>query len=265
MRVELNDVPPDDWEHFLRARDLRQVLASTSESLRGPVLEIGCGDGYITTLLRRHFDEVVPIDISPRDHVKGLCRANVEMLPFRDGQFGLVYSSNVLEHVENLTACLQELRRVMQDGGMMIHTMPTPAWKALQLALYPLHILFHVALPRLMGASTKTDRVQGVQATHSPEASDSAARRRGRRGRLHSILLPLVHGSAPSHGEELKRFRVAWWIGRFSTGGFHVIRTAPMYLHSAYRFFPYRLLAVREVASRAGLSSVQAYWLRKGS
>ena len=260
-----------DWEHFLRRRDLEQVLAGTPESLHGTVLDIGCGDGFLTTLLRQRFEQVIPLDIRPRGRVDDLCIANTEALPFPDGYFGLIFSSNVLEHLENLTTCLEELRRVMRDDAIMIHTMPTPTWKVLQLALRPLYLLFLV-MRKLTDAGSKAKSNTEFPSSISPllrqcsvQANGNLRTPWGKRPwkRWQTILWPPVHGVASSHIEEIKHFRVEWWIGRFHASGFSVFRTAPLYLHSAYRLFPYRGLRLREIVSHAGLSSVFAYWVRK--
>lgn len=266
MRVELDNLPGDNWEHFLRSRDLKQALGVTPEPLHGPVLEIGCGDGFITTLLRQRFEQVIPIDLQPRGHVHKLCIANAESLPFPDGYFGFIFSSNVLEHVENLTTCFEELGRVMRDDAIMLHTMPTPTWKVLQLALHFLHLLFHSVGPKLTGANSKAKSNTELSLSVSLPSEHSWPSWDGRSWiRFQTILWPPIHGVASSHIEELKRFRVEWWIDRFRAGGFSVFRTAPLYLHSAYRLFPYRGLKFREIVSRAGWSSVFAYWVRKAS
>ena len=101
------------------------MLALTSGHLRGPVLEVSCGDGNLTSILRTRFDEVVAIDLHLGEGIDGVVRATVEKLPFRDRCFGFVYSSNVLERVEDLPACFCELHRVTRDDADFIHTMPT--------------------------------------------------------------------------------------------------------------------------------------------
>ena len=88
MRVRLDALPTDNWQHFLRQRDLEQILAASPGPIDGPVLEIGCGDGYLTKLLRKRFDQVIPVDLSPRGRVDGVCLATAEMLPFRNNKFG---------------------------------------------------------------------------------------------------------------------------------------------------------------------------------
>ena len=61
----------------------------------------------------------------------------------------------------------------------------------------------------------------------------------------------------------MRRFRPKWWKARFSAGGFQVLGTANLYLHSPFRLLPYRGLALREGIAKTGLSSVHAYWLSK--
>ena len=260
MRVELDALPRDDWQHFLRARDLEQVLAATPEPLRGPVLEIGCGDGYLTSILAHRFEQVVPIDIRPRAHAPGLCIANAEALPFRDDCFGLIFSSNVLEHIGDLSGCLGELRRVMRDDGIMIHTMPTPTWKALQFFLFPLHMLFQVVLPKVSrGLRARSGDGERRSISGGPIEAPK------RRSPLQRAFWPQVHGTAGSHFEEIRRFRSRWWVDQFSSKGLRTLKTAPLYLHSAYRLMPYRALKLRERLSRGGLCSVRAYWVSKAT
>ena len=53
-----------------------------------------------------------------------------ESLPFSDSEFDAVYSSHVLEHVQNEIKFLQEAKRVLKDQGVLIIGMPTAtmAW-----------------------------------------------------------------------------------------------------------------------------------------
>ena len=261
MRVETEDLPRDSWTHFLRARDLAQLVqeAPSRLGLEGPVLEVGCGDGSLTALLRKRFDVVVPMDIKLRAHVSGACVADAQILPFQDGAFQMVFSSNVLEHVLDLESCMAEMRRVMRDDGVMVHTMPTTTWKVAALALYPLHLLVHVAIPKAVGKLTR--RRSKIEPTKS--VSHARSEEGPRESRLRSLLIPGIHGSASSHREEIRNFGKKSWTKRFKSSDLEVLKTTPMYLHSAYQFFPFRALVLRDLASRLGLASVRAYWARK--
>lgn len=253
-------LPQDHWLHFLRARDLEQILSETPDRLEGPVLEIGCGDGFVTTLLRKRFNQVVPIDIKPRDYVNGLCVANAQKLPFADRSFGLVISFGVLEHIVDLTACLNELRRVTRDDAVMIHVMPTPVWKFMQIALFPQYLIMFSLVPKLTGKRRKIQPVGNLW-----DSCLEAGRKDGIKKKQVKFygLLPFVHGSAASHWEEFCRFSKRAWLKFFAEHGFNVFRTSPLYLHSAYRLYPYKGIGIREFISRRGLCSNFAYWIRK--
>lgn len=263
MRVQLDALPTDNWQHFLRQRDLEQILAASPGPIDGPVLEIGCGDGYLTKLLRKRFDQVIPVDLSPRGRVDGVCVATAEMLPFRNNKFGFVFSSNVLEHVEDLQACLGELHRVTKPRALMVHTMPTAAWKALQFVLHPAHLLVHSVYPKITRNVKPTS--DHSDTPREQRTSDSGQPTTRLLDRTLAALRPAIHGTAPTHLEEFRRFRVKWWVDQFSVNGFEVIKTESLYLHSPYQLSPYRALGIRESISRWGISSVAAYWLKKST
>ena len=62
-RTEFNGLPIDNWHHFLRLRDLHQILSEIPLEGVSRVLELGAGDGVQTDVLRRQFPEVISIDI----------------------------------------------------------------------------------------------------------------------------------------------------------------------------------------------------------
>ena len=101
------------------------------------ILDLGCGGGNYEVV--RHGAEVVGVDLS----VASLCNAAVvyacavqasaSRLPFPDGYFDAIVSSNFLGHVlpEERDAVYSEMQRVLRPGGRMIHQMETSSNGAL--------------------------------------------------------------------------------------------------------------------------------------
>lgn len=98
------------------------------------VLEIGCNTGYGTRLLGNVCRQIVGVDLSmsalkvAREKYSG---ANVDYLridglklPFADGEFELIISFQVIEHISNYDSYLSELKRVLAPDGMAVFTTP---------------------------------------------------------------------------------------------------------------------------------------------
>jgi SAM-dependent methyltransferase len=92
-------------------------------------LDAGCGDGRYLAAMRPELPErIAGVDISERILSTAraavpdaeLRQANLEALPFGDGEFDLVLCSQVIEHVLDAPAAALELARVLQSGGVLI-------------------------------------------------------------------------------------------------------------------------------------------------
>ena len=240
-----------------------QLISDAPRPLTGPVLEVGCGNGHLTQMLRGKFDIVIPTDVNPRGNVEGLCIADARSLPFPDNCFGTIVSSNVFEHIDDPLDSVYELKRVLKDDGIMIHTMPTRTWKLLQIALWPLHIIIRVGFPKVLlkfrDDVPSTDSSSITQGCHQKE--DVSEERT--RFNIWAVVFPGIHGVADTHLNEWRLFGKSTWIRLFESGGLHVLKTTNLFLHSAYRFLPYRVLKLRDWASRLGIVSVRGYWISK--
>ena len=91
------------------------------------VLEVGCGMGnFAERLARQTSAEVVATDLSPRmvelacERGLDACVADVQELPFDDGEFDCAVANAMLYHVEDLYRALSELARVLEPGGKIV-------------------------------------------------------------------------------------------------------------------------------------------------
>lgn len=123
--------------HRRREQELYLILNHINISQNTRILEIGCGDGYQSTILKTKSNNVISTDIG---HERGYAELNVicdgQCLPFRDRGFDVIYSSNVLEHIHNKDGALREMKRVLSSNGVIIIVVPISTWKILQCSMH---------------------------------------------------------------------------------------------------------------------------------
>jgi ubiquinone/menaquinone biosynthesis C-methylase UbiE len=120
----------DAQTRFLEGTNAFDVAVAAVEELRPErVLEVGCGMGEFAERVRRETGaEVVATDLSPRmvelTRERGIDAsvADVEELPFADGEFDCAAANWMLYHVADLDRALAELRRVLRPGGVLVAT-----------------------------------------------------------------------------------------------------------------------------------------------
>lgn len=99
------------------------------------ILDLGCGDGTLTAVFRDYADRVVGIELYFEACVEAgrrgldIVRGNADgpHLPFRDGAFDAVVAGEILEHVLDPDALLDEAARVLRPGGRLVLTTPNLA------------------------------------------------------------------------------------------------------------------------------------------
>ena len=112
----------------------------SSKDLKGKkFLEVGCGLGYFSNKAFTMGANVTGIDIGPnlvainkKKTPKGQFKvASASKLPFKDNQFDVVLSTEVIEHVDKQNQALGEMARVLKKGGMLVITTPNRIFKPL--------------------------------------------------------------------------------------------------------------------------------------
>lgn len=105
---------------------LRAIRSYSKEISRGVLLDVGCGSKPYRDLFK--VDKYIGMDIEQTGHDHTSSDIDVfydgNIIPFNDGYFDHVFSSEVFEHVFNLDRLLSEINRVTKKGGSLLITLP---------------------------------------------------------------------------------------------------------------------------------------------
>lgn len=112
-----------------------EVFVWSRVRLQRPVLDIGCGDGTISTKIYTFRHQIdVGLDVNSIScktasacglYAKVVC-ANATNLPFSNGCFKTILSNSTFEHIKRDIKAMAEASRVLATGGVIHITVPLP-------------------------------------------------------------------------------------------------------------------------------------------
>jgi SAM-dependent methyltransferase len=130
----MGDSPFQPATNFWRSIELPELASMLPRTGRG--LDIGCGDGVLTTILRDLVEaqwELVGVDPDPAE--TGLAAstgvyaavhtAGADRIPEPNGSFDFAYANSVLEHIPDVAPVLAEASRCLKPGGLFVATVPS--------------------------------------------------------------------------------------------------------------------------------------------
>jgi len=189
-------VTSEGWLRRLRTVEIEHAAAFCPAGAR--ILEIGAGAGFQALRLQQLGFDIDAIDISVGDQqVFPVRKYDGIQIPWPPSSFDVVFTSNVLEHINGLPQMQREITRVLRPGGVAVHVVPTHSWRA------------------------------WTTATSAPAGLLALARRANWR-RVIGPLLPLRHGVRGNILSETWLFHPRHWRRTFTADGFVVLRAEPM-------------------------------------
>jgi methionine biosynthesis protein MetW len=131
------------YKRFSRFNVNRYQVAYDLLPFGDKLLDVGCGDGFFALMARKKFKKCYGVDVSPMRIEEAIKRTQQftseevfyfyehdvdEGLPFDDSFFDAIACIAVLEHVFNPPNVLDEMRRVLKSGGILVVQVPNFAW-----------------------------------------------------------------------------------------------------------------------------------------
>jgi ubiquinone/menaquinone biosynthesis C-methylase UbiE len=226
-------------EHLenLRRAELQTVKSWFKPNIQ--VLELGGGSGYQASLIASWGCEVVSIDLPNRStpstqyySVQDYDGANI---PFNNESFDIIFSSNVLEHIQNLPPIFTEMHRVLKPDGIAIHVLPNPAWRFWTSLSH-----YGYLLKYLLG---KQNSISGAKDT---PILAKTLHKYGAVQTINRVLFAGPHGEYPNAFSEMYFFSRRRWLNLFKINGFDIDQVMDNRIfYTGYGLFPSTPLKIR--------------------
>lgn len=116
-------------QEYVETREMRKN-SNLGEGKR--ILEIGCGNGTGTKLIKKYFKpgEIEAIDLDPKmialaeknnkDPKTRFRVGDASQLPYPDNSFDAVFDYGIIHHIADWQTALKELKRVVKPRGTLI-------------------------------------------------------------------------------------------------------------------------------------------------
>jgi len=116
--------------NYLNWRWLKKSMLKSQSYLSGKCIDIGAGVAPYEKYIIPFVDEYIIVDNETthksmfKNSKTKFLNANIKNLPFEDNSIDTIILTQVLEHVDEPYKALDEIKRVLKKGGMLIFSVP---------------------------------------------------------------------------------------------------------------------------------------------
>lgn len=200
----------------LRAAELELVISELRPGSR--ILEFGAGTGEQARSLSLRGYEIEAIDLAQstysQSRVYPVCDYDGSNIPLSDGSVDIIFSSNVLEHIEDLPKTMSEFKRVLRPGGYCVHILPSVAWR-----FWTFISGYLIALTATIGIFFEVVRIIFRLKRYKPLGKFLRL--------IVDCLLPSGHGTSVEGISELWTYSIKSWNSKFLKNGFRPKTSRP--------------------------------------
>ena len=241
-----------DWWKLIRNDELATALDIFPNEKNLEVLELGGRDGFQAELISKKGYKVTSIDInplSPQFHL--VQKGDVTKLNFNEGSFDIIFSSNMIQEIENIEDAFAEMKRVLKKDGLVIHIVPSGWWSLIT------NFWHYCLIPKYLSKSGKFQ-----QFFNSTANKENAELESSKKNLKRLFFHPL--GVNTSFVHEIFHFSEINWIKLFKQNGFQIVdkKNCP-YFYSAYSVFRFKFLGFRKFFAKIGFPSCYCFIMKR--
>lgn len=188
------------------------------------LLEIGGGTGEQAALLQSLGFHVISIDLPQSNYSGSRCFPIIDYdgvsFPVPDQTVDVVFSSNVLEHIEDLRQVHTETQRVLKSEGYAVHIMPSHTWRWATTCTHFCDIGFRIFGELIKAFPRSLNLHAGVKRCGKHLRVAAGIAKWG--------ILPSRHGERGTLWTEAEYFHPTWWQAHFEKYNMEILDICPL-------------------------------------
>jgi ubiquinone/menaquinone biosynthesis C-methylase UbiE len=246
------------WWQKIRNEELTTALEAFTDQKNLKILEIGGRDGYQAKLISKKDYDVTSIDINPIDpQFFPVQKGTISQLKFQENSFDIIYSSNMLQEIQNIEETFKEMKKILKKDGIIIHIVPSCWWSLIT------NFWHYCFIPKYLIKSNKFQKIfhSNIKEIHK-ERGDEKEIKSSKKNLKQLFFHPL--GVNTSFIHEIFYFSNFYWKKLFTENEFEIIdkKNCP-YFYSAYSIFRCRFLKFRKFLASIGITSCYCFIMKK--
>ena len=237
------------WWQKIRNDELSTALDIFPTSKNLKILEIGGRDGYQAEIISKNGYNITSIDIDPiYPQFYPVQKGTIDQLKFQENSFDIIYSSNMLQEIQNIEETFKEIKKILKKDGIIIHIVPSSWWSMIT------NFWHYCFIPKYL---IKSNRFQQIFKSNSKKLQikeDDDNIKSSKKNLKQLFFHPLVLNSI--FIQEILYISKFYWKKLFKKNGFNIIsgKNCP-YFYSAYSIFEFKFLNCRKFLAKIGITS----------
>ena len=239
MIIDLSWIP---WRRYIQNHEFEKFCSFLPKSSLN-ILEIGGGDGMKSMLFDKLGHNVVCVDVEPwKDQFFPIIEIKNNQLPFKSHSFDIILSSHVIPHVKEKNLLFNEINRVLNSNGIILHEVPSCWWSL------STNFLHYLQIPKFILKSIIKNKSKN-NLNSNKEIPDS---RQSSISKFSTLKKLFAHplGNNPSFIHELYYFQKLSWKKFFIKNNYEVLEIKNNELFfTGYGIFKKKFLYLRFIFS----------------
>lgn len=178
--------------------------------------------------------------------------ADIHKTDFKNHEFDLLVSNQVIEHLENLEVAFSEMKRIAKPDAYFVFGVPTATWLVLTVP--------GQLFKKIENLRSRLSKIISSHAQHRNNASQNIDCKKQENSIKKNKFALGGHGCYPGFIECYKAFKIKSWRKKLISNGFTIIKSEPLLSYGSSHL---PIIPTNRILAKLGLSSSYCFICQK--